>query len=457
MDKKEELFSKVPVSRALISLAVPTIISQVITIIYNMADTFFIGKINDPAQVAATAIAMPAYMIINALANLFGIGGSSAISRALGRGDRDRAKKTASFCIWTGAGVGFFYGLLLLVTKRFLFPVLGATPDTWDYLNAYVFWTMGIGSLPSILNPMLAHLIRSEGYSKQAGFGVAMGGILNMLLDPLFIFVFGLEIKGAAIATFISNIIACLYFLILIFRIRNKSVITLDPRDYYAGSKIPSEVLLVGLPSGILSLMATVSNTVINHIIATYATEAIAGMGIAKKISGLAFAIFQGITHGSLPLIAFNYSAKNRKRMLSAIRLMIGYSIGTALLICIMAYIFADSLVLFFIKDALTVAWGTKFTRIICLACPFAAMSFSALTIFQAAGRKIEPLVLSCLRKGALDIPLIVIFNIAFGIEMVAWATPIADCLAALVAICILVSFLRKTRSMNESKQSSET
>lgn len=187
-----------------------------------MADTFFIGQLNDPLQVAAATLATPCFMFLTAFANLFGLGGSSLISRCLGSEDKEKARHTTAFCIWTGIAVAFLYGIAILLLEPVLFPVLGAKAETWDYLRQYVFWTIGVGAVPPVMNAEFAHLIRSEGYSKQAGFGVALGGILNIALNPLFIFVFRLNIAGAVIATMLSNVIAILYFIGFLLRIRKR-------------------------------------------------------------------------------------------------------------------------------------------------------------------------------------------------------------------------------------------
>ena len=282
-EDKNALFTTVPVGKAVLTLAVPTVISQLITVVYNMADTFFIGQLNDPLQVAAATIAMPCFMFLTAFANLFGLGGASLISRCLGADNREKARHTSAFCIWSGIGVSFVYGIIIWLIEPVLFPILGATEQTWEYLEQYVFWTTVVGAVPTVMNAEFAHIIRSEGYSKSAGFGVALGGLLNIALDPLFIFVFRLNIAGAAIATMLSNVAAMLYFIFFLIGIRKKSVITLNPKEYSLGDNIPGEVVSVGLPGFVLTFMSTISNTSLNHIVAGYSSTAIAGMGIAKR------------------------------------------------------------------------------------------------------------------------------------------------------------------------------
>ena len=440
--ERSALFSDVPVRKAVLTLAVPTVISQLITVVYNMADTFCIGQLNDPLQVAATTLAMPCFMFLTAFANLFGLGGSSLISRCLGSDEREKARHTAAFCIWTGVAVAFLYGVAILLSEPVLFPVLGAKAETWDYLRQYVFWTIGVGAVPTVMNAEFAHLIRSEGYSRQAGFGVALGGVLNIALDPLFIFAFRLNIAGAAVATMLSNVIAMLYFVTFLLRIRKKSVITLAPKAYSVRCNIPLEVITIGLSGFVMTMMSTISNTALNHMVARYSNTAIAGMGIAKKIDLLAYAIAQGMTQGTLPLIGYNYG--NMKRMKDAIKAALAYSLLVASCGTVLLYFFAAPIAGSFISDAETVRYGQHFLKIICLACPTTAVNFMCITVFQAVGKKIQPLFLSLLRKGSLDIVFMLLLNRSMGVSGIAWATPFADWIAFVISMALVIPCLRK-------------
>ena len=441
---KSSLFSDVLVRKAVLTLAIPTVISQLITVVYNMADTFFIGQLNDPLQVAAATLAMPCFMFLTAFANLFGLGGSSLISRCLGLDDQEKAHHTAAFCIWTGIAVAFLYGIAVLLLEPVLFPVLGAKAETWDYLRQYVFWTIGIGAVPTVMNAEFSHLIRSEGYSMQAGFGVALCGILNIALDPLFIFVFRLNIAGAAIATMLSNVIAMLYFIGFIIHIRKKSVITFNPKLYSVRYKIPSEVIAIGLPGFVMTMMSTISNTALNHMVAGYSNTAIAGMGIAKKIDLVAYAIAQGMTQGTLPLIGYNYSSGNLDRMKDATKTAFAYSLLVAACGTVLLYFFAAPIAGSFISDEETVHYGQHFLKIICLACPTTAFNFMCITVFQAIGRKVQPLFLSLLRKGSLDIVFMLPLNGSMGVSGIAWATPFADWIAFVISVALVVPCLKK-------------
>ena len=421
--EKEYLFTAMPVNRAVISLAVPTVISQIITVVYNMADTFFIGQMNDPNQVAAATISMPLFIFMTALANLFGIGGASLISRSLGIGNRKKAASCSSFCIWTAAGAALLYGIAILFLRPCLLPVIGADSKTWNYCSDYIFWTICIGAVPTVLNP---------------------AGILNILLDPLFIFVFDMEIQGAAIATMVSNTAASLYFILFICKKGDGLSIRLSPKCYTLTQHIPADVLSVGLPSFMISMMATVSNTALNRIIAAYSTEAVAGMGIAKKIDMLAFAMGQGMSQGALPLIGYNFSSGNRTRMKSALRALlidclVVSAAGTALL-----FFGANAITKCFIDNAATVHHGCVFLKIICFTCLTTTLNFFVITLFQATGKKIQPIILSLLRKGIIDIPLMILFNSIWGVDGIAVAIPVSDFIALVVAVILVLPYLKE-------------
>lgn len=443
-NKENWLFAQAPVSKAVLTLAVPTVISQLITVVYNMADTFFIGQLNDPLQVAAATVAMPVFMFLTAFANLFGLGGSSLISRCLGVGEKEKAEHCSAFCIWAGIAVALVYGICIYLFRPFLFPIMGVSDEVWDHCSRYVFWTVAIGAVPTVLNALIAHLIRAEGYSKQAGFGVAFGGILNIIFDPVFIFGFHLQITGAALATMLSNLIAMVYFFAFLYKIRKNKVLTPDIRKFAWGENIPKEVVSVGLPGFALTLMSTISNTVLNHIVAGYFSTAIAGMGIAKKIDLLAYAIAQGMTQGTLPLIGFNYTSGNHKRMNAAVKMAFLYSFTVAVVGAIFLYFMAAPISRCFISDEETVNFGQQFLRIICLACPTTAVNFMAITVFQAIGKKFQPLLLAFLRKGSLDVLFMMLLKNISGIDGIAWTTPFADWTAFVVSGILIIPCLKQ-------------
>ena len=439
-NSNKNLFQKMNIQKAVLTLVIPTVLSQLIVVIYNMSDSFWIGQLNDPAQIAAATLCVPAFLLTMGIANIFGIGGASLISRCLGQHRYTQAKATCAFCLWSAIICALIYGILFSFFEYPLLHFIGATSETYSFSTEYAFWTVVLGSVPATLNGLFGHLVRSEGYAKQASFGMALGVILNMILDPILIFAFHLQIAGAALATLLSMTIGCIYFIHFICTRPQTSVLTLNPKHYRIHN-IAAEVLLVGLPSTLTSLMALSSNVVINILTASYSTFAVAGMGIAKRIDLIVFAIANGFGQGVLPLIGYTYAAKNFQRMRAAIKITLLYSLGLAIVTAIGLYFSAHPLIQLFIQDEQTVLYGQAFLKIICVTCPCVSLTLIMLTIFQATGQKFRPIFLSLIRKGGLDIPLMYFLNHSFGVLGIAWALPIEDIIAMVIAFIMFVPF----------------
>ncbi|MBQ3695513.1 MAG: MATE family efflux transporter [Alphaproteobacteria bacterium] len=443
---REDLFQKMDVRRAVLTLVWPTIISQLIGVVYNMSDSFWIGQLNSPAQMAAATLCLPTFLFTMGISNIFGIGGASLMARCLGTKNYKKARATCSFCVWTAIVCALIYSFLFYVFDRQILHFIGATEETYLYSEKYAFWVVVLGAIPATLNGLFGHLVRSEGYAKQASFGMVLGLVLNIILDPVFIFVLNLEIVGAAIATILSMMVGCGYFIWFIKTRPAKSILTLKLKYYQARKRIASEVLLVGFPSTLMSFMAVASNVVLNVLTAGYSTFAIAGMGIAKRLDMVIFAISNGMGQGVLPLIGYTYAAKDFKRLRSAIKITFIYSMILAVLITLYLYFGANWTTQLFIEEPTTVAYGRDFLKIICLTCPCVSLTLIIMTIFQAAGKKIQPTILSIIRKGGLDIPLMFILNAWIGVMGLAWAIPVEDVLAMVVAIGLFIPFWRELK-----------
>lgn len=453
---EEELFAKKPVTTAVFTMVVPTVISQVINVLYNMADTFFIGQTGDPNQVAAANLSMPLFLVLTGIANLFGIGGSSLISRCLGAGDREKAKRAAAFSIWTSIAVAFSYGVTLYLARSILLPAFGANEGTYEFCIQYLFWTVFIGAVPTVLNSEFAHLIRAEGFSKQASIGMTMGALLNVILDPIFILALGMQIAGAALATMLSNLASVAYFLHHLMRRKQDTIVVLNPKYFTLSERIPREILLTGLPSAVMNLMATFSNIVLNKLMAAYGNEAVAGLGIAKKIDMLSFGVATGMSQGVVPLIGYNYSSGNLPRMKKAIKTTLVLSFGVAVFNTLLLFVCAHPIVRSFIDNAATVEYGQRFQRIICITGPCIAVTLIIITVFQAIGQKVQPLVLSLLRKGGLDVPFMFLMNALMGVNGIVWATPIADFSAMIIAVLVFIPFLAKLKDSANAIQQNQ-
>ena len=448
---KQYLFEKMKVPKAVMYLVIPTIISQLITIIYNWADIFFVGQLNDTFQMAAITICYPAFMMTTALSNLLGIGGASAISRALGNNNYDKIKKISTMSLLLSIILSIIYSLIVFVLNKPLLYLLGADNDTIHFAEEYLFWVVIIGSLPSVVNYSLSHLIRATGKSQSASIGIAMGGIINIILDPLFIFVFKLNVTGAAIATFISNLLACIYFIVYLIITRKTSILNFSLKNLKWKDKVIFDIISSGLSSFFLSLMALFSNASINKLMSSYSASAISGVNIAKKVDLCIIAFAQGFAQGILPLIGYNFAAKNDKRMKKIIRFSMIVSITFAGICVILFSIFPKQIVSIFIKDEQTVTYASNFLRILYISMPLTSMIFIFNTIFQATKQTIRALMTILLRKGLIDIPLMILLNHYIPIYGIVISQPIVDCSASIIAIILYITFIKKQKMQNNN------
>ena len=444
------LFENAKISKAVLTLAIPTIISQLITIIYNWADTFFVGQLNNTYQMAAVTICHPAFMMCTAFANLIGIGGANVISRSMGANKLDRAKKTSTTCLLFVFLFSIIYSLIIyLIREPLLLNLLGADNTTIEYCYDYMLWVVVIGCLPTILSATLAHLIRSTGKATQSSIGITIGAILNIILDPIFIFAFGLEIEGAAIATCISNAVACIYFIVyLLIQKKDENILDFNPINLKIKSKVSLDILSSGLSSFLMLLMAIFSNASINKLMSSYSAAAISGVSIAKKVDLCIIAFAQGLANGILPLVGYNFASGNKKRMNKIIKfsmiLVLTFSIS-----CIILFsLFPKPIVSIFIKDSETINFASNFLRILCLSMPLTAIIFIFNTVFQATKQNGKALVTILLRKGIVDIPLMIGLNALIPIYGVVMSQPIVDVIGAIIAIILFVLYIKQEKKL---------
>lgn len=446
-NKKTYLFEKMKVPSAVFTLAVPTIISQLITLIYNWTDTFFVGQLQDTYQMAAVTICHPAFMVSTAIANLFGVGGASAISRALGNKNETRIKKISTFCLLYAIITSIVYSLIILSFKTPLLYFLGADATTINYCEEYLLWVVIIGSLPTVVSSTFSHLVRSTGKARQASIGIAIGGIINIILDPIFIFALNLQVAGAAIATCISNIIGCIYFIIYLLATKKNSILNFNFKNIFLKEKVAFDVISTGISSALLSSMAILSNASINKLMSDYSPAAISGVSIAKKVDLCVIAFAQGMSQGILPLVEYNFASKNIKRMNNIIRFSIIVIISFATCCTITFSIFPTTLVSIFIKDPETTLYASQFLRILCLSMPLTSLIFMFNTIFQATKETKRALATILLRKGTIDVPLMMVLNYFIPLYGVIISQPLVDCIGSTVAIILYITYLKKQRT----------
>ncbi|MDL2059888.1 MATE family efflux transporter [Mesosutterella sp. AGMB02718] len=441
----EALFRSAPAGRAILELALPTIAAQLITVIYAVVDIFYVGQLGDPAQVAAVRIAFPPFLFLTALANLFGIGASSAIGRALGAGNTEKARRCAAFAFWCGIAVAVLYAALIWEERGRLLPLLGAAGPTWEPTVAYLSWMIGLGALPLVASNVLAHLVRAEGHARVAGRGIALGGFLNILIAPFFIFTLGLEVRGAAIAGFISNVVSALYIgRFVLMRQGRGTVVSLSPRLAREGSAWAFEIFSVGFASFVMTGLASFSNAVLNFLASGYGPAAVAGLGIAKQVDQMIFSCSIGLAQGTLPLIAYNFSSGDHGRLRRVMKtaLLGGVSCSAAATLLLVA--FSEPLTRAFIAEPVTAAHASKCVRIIAIACPLSIIGHLMVSGFQACGARWRPLFLAFIRKGSIDAPLMWLFSSLFGFYGIAAAVPVSELISCSIGLALFLPFIAR-------------
>ena len=342
---KAELFESVPVPRALAAMGIPTIISQLINLIYNMVDAFFIGRTGNSYMMAATTVTLTLTMMNVAFSNLFGVGGGSLIARLMGVRREEDAKRVSAYSLRGCLLLSVSWSVVIGVFLEPILRVLGASANTLEFAKQYSILVIVIGSTPAILSLTLAHLLRNTGYSSQASFGLSLGGVLNIVLDPLFMFVLlprGQEVIGAALATLISNVVGCGYLLFAFVQAQKKAPLSLNLRLARGLDRGHVRSLYtVGVPSAMLTGLFDLASISVNILSAAHNDLVLAAMGIVMKVERVPNAINVGLCQGMLPIVAYNYSSGNHARMKQTIRTARFYGMVVSAVAIVLLEIFA--------------------------------------------------------------------------------------------------------------------
>lgn len=448
---KTYLFESMPIPKAVAQLSIPMVVTSLVMVIYNLADTFFVGMLNDPVQNAAVTLVYPVMLAFNAVNNLFGVGTSSMMSRSLGRGDYDMVRTSSAFGFYGAVFSGLLFAVLCTLFRSPLMALLGTDATTWEATSRYMFWTVTCGAMPAILNVVQGQMVRSEGASVHASIGTMSGCVLNMILDPIFILPWGLNMgaAGAGLATFLSNCAACCYFFALSAVKRGKTFVCLDIRRL---GKLSKEVVLgilgVGIPASIQNLLNVLGSTILNNFTASYGAVAVAAMGVAQKINMLPMQVALGFSQGIMPLVSYNYASGNHKRMKSSILFAMGIVMPTMLAVTVLYWIGAPTLIRLFMENPEIVSYGSAFLRTMCLAMVFMCTDFMAVGVFASLGMGKFSLLFAILRKVVLEIPLLFLMNTLFPLYGLPYAQVITEFLLAIAAVAMLLRIFRKEASV---------
>ncbi len=462
MIKNIEIFEHTPVPKAVFKFALPTVLSMIVAVLYNMVDAFFVGQTGDPSKFAAVNVATPVFLFLMAAGNIFGMGGSSFISRALGEKNYDKVKNIASFCLYAGIFTGIAGGALILINIDWILTAIGTTETTAPFAREYLNVIAWAGPI-IVLSNAYTNLLRGEGAAKNSMNGMMAGTIVNIILDPIFILdsflginCLGMGVSGAAIATIIGNTVSlAIYFIHIVSK---NSVLSINPKYFKIRNGILKGVLAIGLPASLTNILMSLSSILTNNLLASYYGTAVtsqrllpfvttfidgipvygdiptAAMGVALKANMLAIFIQLGIGMGVAPLIGYNFGSKNYTRMKSFMKFAIAVNVITGCLLTGIYFIFTKQIINIFSKDPAVVAMGVNMIYSLMASTPIIGIMFVFNFSFQAIGKGIQSLILAVSRQGIIFLPAVLIMNRFFGMNGIIFAQPIADAIAVFIA-----------------------
>lgn len=442
-----ELFATAPIPKAVLKNIIPTIISMLMIMIYNLADTFFIG--HTPADekevalmVTAVSVASPAFFLFMMVGNLFGVGGTSLISRSLGAGKGEKAKHISAFCFWTEVAIGVLGTVIIHFFAKPICYMIGANDDIIHYAVEYLdIISFSIPFL--VIGNTFSNIIRAEGRPRTAMIGSVAGNVINIVLDPLFINVFKLDVRGAAIATVIGNVFAAAFYIAHL--VSKNSILSIKPSMYKVNDKIATGVMAIGIPAAINSLLMTISNIVMNSLMIKYDTLAAGGLGVAAKVNSIVVMVLLGMGIGIQPLLGYNYGAKNKERFKGIMKFSLILAFGISCVMTVICYSLAGPLVNAFLKDKAAFDYGFQFCRIYIYAGPVLGFMFVFQNAVQASGAAIPATILSLCRQGIILIPCYFIADAIFHTPVaLTMCVPIADYLSTMVGAILFIYVYRR-------------
>ncbi len=449
-DRRLKLMGNTPVRSAIVRLALPTMLAAIVQILYNLTDTLYIGMLGDKDLVAAISLAIPLVFVLNAYGNIFGIGAASYISRQLGAGNFEEAWHANTVAVYTAAGGGAVLSAVMFIFRGPLLSVIGTSPETLAPTADYFGILVACGPL-LILQVALAGLVRSEGATAKAMWGMIIGVGSNIILDPIFIFTLGLGIEGAAWATVIGNALGTAYY--LLHFIKGKTVLSIKPKHFRPTKRIYGQTFEIGLPAALSMLIMSVSFILGNIFAAGYGDDVVAGFGINQRINSTCVMLIIGLVQGFQPFAGYNFGAKHYRRLSQGIKITTLYSTALAVIFTIVFQLYAKEIVSLFIKDEPeTVEAGVKFLKAFSLGLPFIGLQMTFMSTFQATGLAFRAFLLSLGRQLLIYVPLLLLFNSLMQLEGMIYAQPAADFISSIAAVLMSISFLKKLKAMEKEE-----
>ena len=436
-----EIFGSAPIHKAVLYNTIPAMAAMLLVLVYNLADTFFIGQTHDAIKVAAVSLATPVFLMFMALGTIFGIGGTSVISRAMGEGRRDYAKKVCSFCMWGSVLVGVVMAILMLAFINPILSLIGADAETWDNAKDYLTIVSFAGPCVLISN-CYANVIRTEGKAGTAMVGQLIGNILNIVLDPILILLLGWGVAGAAIATAVSNVVSAVFY--IGYFLRGKTMLSIHPKHFSAKDGIFTGVMAIGIPASLGDMLMSVSNIIANGLIASYGNMAVAGFGVAMKVTMMTGMVCIGFGQGVQPLLGYCIGAKNYERYKSSLRFSALFALGMSTAMTVVCYLFTGQIVGAFLSEPDAYQYALTFARILLSTSFLFGLFYVLSNALQAMGAAKAALIVNISRQGLIYIPAIYIMNALMGVNGLLWAQPVADVLSVVLVFFLNIKMQKK-------------
>jgi putative MATE family efflux protein len=431
---KLNLFANAPVKTVVIKNVLPSIAAMIMVLIYNLADTFFIGQTGDALQVAAVSLATPVFLLFMAIGNIYGLGGTSVISRALGQGNKEYARKVCSFCFWSCVIIGVLLTIAFLVFMDPLLKLIGASPATWEFTKTYLTIVAFSGPCAMIATTY-TNIIRTEGASLQAMTGQVVGNVLNIVLDPILILGFHWDIVGAAIATLLANIVSAAYY--LLYFTKGKSILSISLKDFSLKSQFFKDIYAIGFPASLGFNLMSISQVIVNGLMAGYGDMALASIGVAMKVSMITTMVAMGIGQGVQPILGYCVGAKLWTRFKQILHFSLAFSFLLSLFITIFCYFFTINIVQAFLTNPTAIKYAVTFVHIFLTTSVLFGVYYVLNNTLQAMGDANGSFIINVSRQGIIYIPLLFILNKALGINGIAWSQPAADILSTLLVFLL--------------------
>lgn len=443
---ENELFEKSPIHKAYFTLALPVVFSMIISLVYNMVDTYFIAQTGNTNLIAGVSLGAPIFTFMIAVGDIFGLGGSSVISRLFGEKKDDDGKRLSAFCFYASLFIGILITIIMMIFRNPILNLLGADSETYYHASQYYTYIV-LGAPAIILSFTPTNLLRTEGFATAAMKGSIIGSIVNIILDPIFIQVLGMGAGGAAIATVIGNICADTYY--IWFLLKKSKRLSVSFKLVQATLEEVKDILIIGIPASITNLMQSIGIALTNVFLLSYGNDKVASMGIVMKVNMIAVLILVGFAFGIQPLIGFNYGAKNFKRLRETLSFSFKFQCSLAIILTAILSLAAPYILSFFVDDSGIITTGIHMLRLQLISMLFVSIVLIITCTFQSTGKAFGAFLLSVSRQGVIFAIVIFTASKLFGYEGVLASQAISDLLTAILALALFFTGIYKEIKAN--------